>query len=439
MPTLQEPDAPAAVCAVHDIRDVHDVHDDGRDTHGARRLTLAARAAWTATAGYLLIAAFAAWTLAGCGGVDSGGTGAVPESVAMGPVSGFGSVIVAGIHHDDGGAEIVDDDDQPLGAQALKLGTMTRIEGSAVVARGTRRTSVARRVRVVEQVVGPVDGVDAAAGTLVVLGQPVVLTPTTVLDAQLGGLAALRPGDVLAVHGQLDVAAGRVVATRLEPRPLAGAYVLRAPVVSYARAARRVVLGGVEIDLAGLAEADLPAALPPGALARARLAVPAPGAGTPWRATALRADTPRLADGEHVEIEGRITAFTSPQAFSVDGVPVDAGGARFEGGTAGLVLGARVEVEGRAVGGTLVASGVELESDDDAAAGGRFELEGRISAVDAAALTFVVRGITVSHAGAPLFEGGTAADLVPGRTVAVKGVLSADRTQLAATRIHIER
>lgn len=402
-----------------------------------RRATLAARAAWTASAAYVLIALIAIWALAGCGGgVDSGGTGATPSSVAVGPVSGFGSIIVGGIHHDESTAQIVDDDDQPLPPDAVRLGTMTSVEGSDVVSRNGRLESTAQRVRVIEQVIGPVDSVDAAGATLVVLGQRVAVTPTTVLDAQLaGGLAALRGGEVLAVHGQLDVANHRIVATRIEPRPLATAFVLRAAVDVYDRALRRLVLGGVEVDLAALGEADLPAALPAGTLARVKLQLQR--AGTVWKATALRAAGLMLGDRAQVEIEGRITRFVSPQDFSVDGVAVDAGAAAFPDGTAGLAVGARVEVKGRSVAGTLVAREVEIESDDESD-GRFFELEGRIGAIDTVAQTFVVRGVTVGYAGTPRFEGGTAADLALGRQVAVKGTLSADRTRVQATSIHIE-
>jgi hypothetical protein len=401
------------------------------------RAAMAAWMAWIASAAYMLIALVAILVLSGCGGgVDSGGTGATPASVTVGPVSGFGSVVVGGIHHDESRASIVDDDGQPLGADALQLGTMTAIEGSTVVDSGTRRESTAQRVRVVEQVIGPLESVEPAGTSLRVLGQRVVVTPTTVLDARLsGGLAALRAGDVLAVFGQLDVAEARIVATRIEPRPQAPAFVLRAPVDNYERGLRRLVMGGVVIDLSALGEAELPASLPAGALARIKLQPQRTG--TAWLASALRAAGLMLGDSEQVGIEGRITRFTSPQDFSVDGVSVDARGATFEGGTAGLAVGARVEVEGRTLGGTLVARKVELES-DDGSEGGRFELEGRISALDTNALTFVVRGVTVSYAGTPRFEGGTVADLALDRRVAVQGNLSADRTRLQATRIHVE-
>ena len=55
---------------------------------------------------FLLLAAFA--LLTGCGGgggVDSGGTGVTP-SVSAGPITGFGSVIVAGVRFDDSTATV---------------------------------------------------------------------------------------------------------------------------------------------------------------------------------------------------------------------------------------------------------------------------------------------------------------------------------------------
>jgi len=396
--------------------------------------------ALAAMAAMAALAALLGAALAGCGGgVDSGGTGVAPANVVVGPVSGFGSIVVAGIHHDESGATIVDDDGEPLDAQALKLGTMTVIEGSTVVRNGDRRESRAQRVRVGEQVLGPVSALDAATGTLRVLGQRITVTPTTVFDERLAaGLAALQPGDLLAVHGQLDPAGERIVATRIEPRgPTVAALVLRAAVTRYDGAQRRATIGGLEVDLAAVPE--LPAALAAGTVVRVKLRPQVPSSpAQPWVASALRVATLVLPDVDNVEIEGRITQFDSPQRFSVDGVLVDASAARFSGGTGGLVLGARVEVEGPVRAGTLVAREVELESDDDPGIG-RIEIEGRISALDAAAQTFVVRGVTVSYAGAPVFEGGSAADLALDRQVAVKGSLSPDRTRVLATLIKIER
>ena len=60
------------------------------------------------------------------------------------------------------------------------------------------------------------------------------------------------------------------------------------------------------------------------------------------------------------ELEGRVTAYTSPASFSVDGIPVDASGA-----PSTLAVGMRVEVYGTMANGVLVASRVKIEDGDD--------------------------------------------------------------------------
>jgi hypothetical protein len=60
------------------------------------------------------------------------------------------------------------------------------------------------------------------------------------------------------------------------------------------------------------------------------------------------------------ELEGRVTAYSSPTSFSVDGIPVDASGA-----PSALAVGMRVEVYGTMTNGVLVASRVQIEDGDD--------------------------------------------------------------------------
>lgn len=381
--------------------------------------------------------------LPGCGGgdgVDSGGTGMTPPTLAVGPVAGYGSIVVGGVHFDERAAAITDEDGRPLDATALTLGAMTQIEGSAIVSNGGRLESTAEKIRVVEQVVGPVEALDVAAATLTVLGQPVVVTPDTAFDSTLAaGLGALHPGDRVAVYGQLDVVRRRLVATRLERRAAGSEFVLRAAVDRYERQQRSLTLGGIAVSLADLPDSTLPDSLPAGTLARVRLRAAPSG---PYVATSLRRVDLMLADRDYIEIEGRISALTSTRQFSVDGIPVDASSASLPSDLSRLVAGARVEVEGRAVAGTIIARKVELES-EDGSDDQNVEVEGRISALDTGAKTFVVRtsaaSVTVSYAGSPRFEGGTAADLALERKVSVKGRLSSDRTRLDATTIKIER
>jgi Domain of unknown function (DUF5666) len=142
-------------------------------------------------------------------------------------------------------------------------------------------------------------------------------------------------------------------------------------------------------------------------------------------------------EGDHAEIEGIVTDFTSASSFSVDGQPVDASMAKFPEGTTDLKKGARVEVEGDMVNGVLVATKVEVESESDIEAQG-FEVRGAIDSIDTMNSTFVVHGVTVSFAGSVTFVGGTAVDLGIGAKVEVQGSLAADGTTLIATKITFE-
>lgn len=381
---------------------------------------------------WLLALVVAVHGCGGSGGVDSGGTGMDTPTLAVGTISGLGSIVVNGVHYDETAAAVLDGDGQALSAAALTLGSVARIDASSITTVGTRLQATARTIRVSEVLLGPVEAVDTLAMTVRVLGQAVTVTAGTVFDASLGGgIAALRTGSVVAVHGQIDRTGGRIVATRIEARSAAAAYVVRGPVLSLDRTSLRLAIGGASVNLAEAGA--LPAALTAGSVVRVKLRTAAV-AGV-WTATALSLEDQPLPDRAAIEVEGRVTAFTSAQRFSVDGIAVDAGSATFEGGA--VTLGARVEVEGHSSAGVIVARKVsvdETEGGGDAA----IEIEGRITALDAAARTFVVRGTTISHAGSPRFEGGTAADLALNRKVSVKGRLAADRSLVQATSIHIE-
>lgn len=97
---------------------------------------------------------------------------------------------------------------------------------------------------------------------------------------------------------------------------------------------------------------------------------------------------------------GTVTAYNSPQSFSVDGIPVDASGASAT--PQGLGTGSRVEVHGSMLNGTLQASKVELDDSDDRDDDNANpnELEGRVTAY-ASPTSFSVDGIPVDASAAP--------------------------------------
>ncbi len=381
----------------------------------------------------------AALLLAACGGGgDVPGSAAAPTeqpaAYNAGPISGLGSIIVNGVRFDDSSAAVSDEDSVSRSRSELRLGMMVEVD-SARVDR-SNASGRASHIRMGSSVVGPVQAVNAAAGTLTVLGQAVVVSATTVFgDGLSGGLAMLAVGTVLDVHGQWDASAKVVQATRLEVKTGVPAYRLRGSIANLDATAKTFNIGAAVVNYAS---AGMPAGLP--ALAdgqRVRVLLQtAPVAGQ-WVATALRTAAPKLDDRAEAHLRGSVTAFTSSTLFSVNDTPVNASGASFPDGTAGLVLGARVEVEGALSNGVLVASKVELD-DRHAGERHRIELHGAITSADAVNKTFVLRGITVSHAGAVAFERGTAAGLVVGAQVEVKGVPGAGSSTLVATRIKFE-
>jgi Domain of unknown function (DUF5666) len=383
----------------------------------------------------LLAAAFV--LLAGCGGVDSGGTGVGQSgqpTYAAGPITGFGSIVVNGVRYDESMAEVFDDEGLLRSRDDLKLGMLTEVFASAVVSSATGSSATASAVRFGSQIIGRIDRVDVPGSRFLVLGQTVRVTTSTVFDAAAGGLAALAAGDQVEVFAQLDVSTQTYVATRIERRSNLMLYKLRGVVSALSVADKTITVGGQLISYAGLAVIDPATTLTIGTTVRVSLQTSR--VGNAWVATSLMTGIGRVADRETAEVDGRIGAFTSTTQFVVNGITVDASAATFPNGSAGIVLGARVEVEGSIRNGVLVAQRVKLERDEDAAG---FELQGTISASDSGNMTFVVRGVTVVYSSTTRFDSSTAADIVAGRKVEVRGVLSVNGTQLAATSIHVER
>ena len=400
------------------------------------------RATGTTATGLVAILSFAAALVAGCGGgggdAATAGSSTAPATAStaaytQGTITGFGSVIVNGVRFDESTAAVTDEDGSLTSASSLRLGMRVEVDSAKVDA--STATARASAVRYGAQVLGPVSAV--AATSITVLGQVVDITATTVFDDSLvGGLAAVAVGTVVKVHGLADAATGHIVATRVEPETGATAYRLRGTVASLDTTFKTFAIGSAVISYAGLAASQVPDTLANGVALRVKLATtPANGA---WVAQSLHVKASKPADTSVAHLRGAITAFTSATAFAVDGLVVDASNAAFPDGIAGVVLGAQVEVHGTVSNGVLLATRVSIESrhrgDDDR----KLELHGAITAVDATAKTFVLRGVTVSVAGTVTYSGGTEAGLVVGAKVAVRGGVGSTRTQVLAATIKFE-
>lgn len=391
---------------------------------------------WRQAGAAVLAGAALTTFLVACGG---GGDTPAAQSLTTGPISGLGSIIVNGVRFDDSSARIESEDGGEDGGDGLhtpaelKLGMMVEVESSSIDDSTGR--AVAKRVRFGSEIVGPVASVDATAQTLSVLDQTVEIKPTTVFDDSLvGGFAAFAPGQVLEIHALFDAASGHYVATRVELESTVAAYRLRGRISALDTVAKTFQIGAAVINYADVLAAGLPV-LADGLRVRVRLQT-AQVAGQ-WVALSVRTGVRRVDDFGDVRVRGLVTAFTSPQQFEVQGLPVNASGAVFEPDADAVQRGAIVAVRGSVVAGTIVATRVKvLDGEDDDWQ--RVELHGSVSEIDTTAQTFMLREIKVDYSRVLEWKDGLPTDLANGRAVEVKGVWSDDHRVLYAVIVEFE-
>lgn len=356
-----------------------------------------------------MLAALAASMIAACGGggggepvagIDRGGV-----TIAQGPISGFGSVIVNGVRYSTSSATITVDD-QPGTESDLRVGQVVRIEGT-VDAGGT--TGSARRISFNDELEGPVQSIDLAASRLVVLGQVVQVGANTSFDDSIvpRGLEGLQTGERIEVSGLVG-ADGVIAATRIERKAAAATVEVKGTVESVDTAARRFRISELQVDYSSATLSGFASGQPAnGDVVEAYGTVS--GAGVllatrvEKRSTSLSGSTDDRAD-----VEGLVTRFASATDFDVAGQRVTTTTAtRYEGGSAAnLALNVNIEVEGGFdASGRIVATKIEFRQEGD------IELAGRVDAVNAAGNSFVVFGATVRTTAVTRFEDKSSADL----------------------------
>ncbi|HEX3139371.1 MAG TPA: DUF5666 domain-containing protein [Rhizobacter sp.] len=382
----------------------------------------------------LMLIGFLAGQLAGCGGVDSGGTGQTVQSMqaeSVGRISGFGSVIVNGVRFDDTQASVTDDEGVLHLRTDLQLGMVVEIAGEV---HGNSGTGVARNIQFHSEIAGPVQSINLQSGRLVVLGQAVQIDADTLISGYANGLASVAVGDLLEVFAFYDPNSAVYAATRIERKTTLASFKLRGRLSGLDNSS--FFIGGARIDYSAIAPSALPQ-LANGLAVRVSLqTVPVAGR---WVATTVRAAQNSIPDATEAEVEGYVAGFVSSANFVVSGVLVDASGpgVRFQHGSVNqLANGVRAEVKGEMRNGVLVASEVDLKQQG----GGNqeFELHGAVESVNAAAQTFVLRGVAVAYDAKTNFTSGSATQLVVGAQIEVRGVPVAGSASLLAQKIKFE-
>ena len=280
-------------------------------------------------------------------GIDAGGT---PDPVATnvvssGAITGFGSIVVNGVHYDTSDAEIVVDG-TVASQSALAVGDVVVVQGT-LADDGT--SGDASTVTFDDVVEGPVSAVDVAGSTVTVLGQLVHVDADTSFDDSISpaSLEGLAVGDIVEISGFLR-ADGSIGATRIEPKPAGGEFEVTGSVASLDTGALTFTLGGLTVDYSAAQLDDFPGGAPEeGQLVEARgTALGASGELLATRIEFKGNDRPGDA-GDRIEVEGFITRFASASDFDVEGRTVTTdGGTVFENGTsADLGLNRKVELK----------------------------------------------------------------------------------------------
>jgi hypothetical protein len=276
--------------------------------------------------------------------------------VTNGVITGFGSVYLNGTRYGTDDVSVTMDD-RPADPLQLRVGQYVELKGHAH-ADGGHDAEVIRYHNVLE---GPITGIDAVAGSFMVMGQTVRVTLETVfgdgvVPASIDGLAM---GDVVEVSGIVP-ADGVIDATRIDVKPDGGPYDVSGYVTGVSVAGHRFDLNTLVVDYSSANMEDFVAGDPAvGDLVKVTgFTFLADGAFLATHVELRSDDYLSAGPGDMVEIEGVVEAFVSVTDFRVAGWKVTTTSTTtYEHGTAAnLADGVLVEVKGVAnADGVLVA------------------------------------------------------------------------------------
>lgn len=342
--------------------------------------------------------------LAGCGGGGGNGfnnnpplpnddtTGGITRTggaIAVGTITGFGSVIVNGISYDTDTATF-SKDGQPATQADFSVGQVVVIQGTID---DDNTNAVATSVEYDDNVEGPVSSVDSLNNIIVVLAQTVRISATTSIDDSCPSLLDDFVGAAaVEVSGPVQ-SDGTIEATRIECKDVAGEFEVTGTVSNLDAGAMTFMINALLVDYSTAMLDNFPnSSISEGDPVEAK--GDALGASDELLATRVEFKGARFdeVEGDHIEVEGFITRFVSDEDFDVAGIPVTTipGTTVFEGGdSADLDLNLKVEAEGEFNdAGVLVATKIDIKPAT------AVRVTGRVDSV--AGDTLQILGITIT-------------------------------------------
>jgi hypothetical protein len=353
-------------------------------------------------------------SLSGCGGGDistagtpgTGGTG----MYAVGSIQGFGSVIVNGIKFDDTQASIVVNG-LTLTSAALRLGMVAQVHGERS---STATLGTASQIAVWSIAQGSVSSVSSTQCT--VAGMTLRINSNTVFDGV--SAATLTVGQTVTVWGlQADSTATVWTASRIT---LTSASTVVSTGLLQRTSGGQTHINGLTLSGDGLDSVSSGSLL----WVEGQLS----GIQQLQVSRSVLLDTGLPRSGE-AEVEGMVTAVSRGQRFTLGTVPVDASALTL---SSPVAVGQRLEVSGQWQNGTLIATKLELEDEDQPH---DIEIQAPIQSYTSLS-DFVVRSQHCNASSVTQIGNGSAADLKVGVVVKVKGTLSGN--VLIVTELEIE-
>lgn len=351
-------------------------------------------------------------------GVGSGGTG-----ISIGPVTGFGSIVVDDVHYNiDGITPFIED------ATELKLGMVVRVTGDAVASGGT---VMASSVSTAAELRGAVGEIDATMQTFEVLGIAVSTDSATIYDGFIS-LKTLGVGQFVQVNG-LPLKGGGLRATRIEKIAAPSELITTGPIENLNTSTKTFRIGASTVNFdSTIFEGMTRSELADGIVVRVRGKL----SGNVLIATRTQRWQAPVAEGTLLSFAGVIGGYTSlSSTFNVSDIVVNASAAAVTGGNPNRVgNGVKVDVEGTFVNGVLQATKLKIRHVPGAGDLPSFSAEGRITQFVSPS-SFKVKGqkIDASQPGV-VFINGTAANLANAVSVSIIGTQVVDDV-LVATQI----
>ena len=339
--------------------------------------------------------------LASCGpspqaGGGIGGTGNT-ATVVSGPITGFGSIFVSGYEYDTG-TTLMTVDGKPGSQSDLKKGMVVLVNATLTHNYGTNNPPqrTANTLVYEDTVEGVVQSVAPDGSNLVVLGQTVSITSSTILDATIPGQNALNlvPGrDLVEVSGFVT-GDGTIVGTLIDLKTGIPDYEVKGYIKNHDAARTTFEIGSLTVDYRNAELKDMPSQSTNawnGLLVDVRgsqVSSGGPGShGVRMIATKVKPEELGVKDSEDVEVEGFVTQVFGPGDFFLGNVHVRTiAGTTFEGGTLNdILVGAHLEVHGPLVGGIVNATNVEFK--------GETELQANVATINSSDNTLTLTGL----------------------------------------------